>query len=93
MADDSRAKATLNDDVRERIVVALVAVPFAFVLSVAMRVVAELCRIETPGWLFVDWFVPLFGRPISLSGGFVLPDLGGSWFLLGSCALPLLVCL
>ena len=44
----------MNEAVRERLAVALAAIPVAFVLSVIMRIVAAQCHLETPGWLFVN---------------------------------------
>jgi hypothetical protein len=74
----------MNEAVRERLAVALAAIPVAFVLSVIMRIVAAQCHLETPGWLFVEWFVPGY-VPKWLSGPalyyLVLVDLGFCWVI------------
>ena len=59
--------------------VALAAIPLAFVLSVIMRVVAGRFHLDTPGWFFVEWFVSGY-RPTWLAGPafyyLILVDLG-----------------
>ena len=52
----------MKDDIRERVVELLAAIPLALILSILMRVVAHECQIETPGDLFLDWYVPGSGR-------------------------------
>jgi hypothetical protein len=48
----------VNDTIRERVVELIAAVPLAFVLSILMRAFAGAFHIETPGELFLDWYVP-----------------------------------
>ncbi len=52
----------MKDDIRERVIELVVAVPLAFVLSSLMRATADQFYITTPGQLFLNWYVPGSGH-------------------------------
>ena len=76
----------MTSKLRERMAVALAALPIAFVLSLIMRAVAQPFHIDTPGWLFVQWFLAgyasreLIGGPASYY--LILVDLAFCWLIL-----------
>jgi hypothetical protein len=75
----------MKPEMRERIAVAFAAIPVAFILSIAMRVVANRCHVNTPGSLFVNWFVGGY-RPEWITGPawyyLIFVDLGSCWIFL-----------
>lgn len=75
----------MRAQLREWSLVALAAVPLAFIFSVLMRVVAQQFQVATPGWIFVKWFLSGYA-PRWLSGPasdyLILVDVGFCWVVL-----------
>lgn len=75
----------MKRELPEPTVVALAAIPLAFVFSVAMRVVADQFQLDTPGRLFVRWFLSGYA-PKALGGPafyyLILTDLAFCWVVL-----------